>query len=468
MSDKRILSTKRVIIVTALIFLFTAIFYFAAYEELNYSFEEISEETNSHISQSLIDGTKIQEEIDLGADYLRNIQLQIGTYGRKNDGVLILSIYDGDRLLKTKKFKASKIEDNSFIQLDVDKKIDSTLTFVVEAYGAENDSAVALYYSDFNGMRHKFNGETIDGGLSIKLTRGNPSRFTIYYKVALLAIVIGLIAIVIRSMIREQNGKNDTLVNLCVQFNRYYFLIKQLVQRDYKAKYMRSVLGLLWSLLYPVLMMGVQYVVFSTLFRTNIRYYPVYLLCANAMFTFFSNSVGSGLTSIVNNASLITKVYVPKYLYPVTKILSTSIDLFLAMIPLTIVVLLTGAPITKAWLLIPLAFILLMFFSAGMAFMLSTLNVFFRDTQFLWGLATTVWMYATPLFYPETAIPEQFRFLFNLNPMYHYISFFRRILMYGYSPTVPQLLVCIGFSIGVYIIGMRVFKKHEGKFILFI
>lgn len=187
---------------------------------------------------------------------------------------------------------------------------------------------------------------------------------------------------------------------------RYGFLIKQLVSRDFKTKYKRSVLGYLWSFLNPLMTMMVQYIVFSQLFRSNIENFPVYLLSGIVLFSFFTESVGQGLTAILANASLITKVYVPKYIYPVTKVVSSSINLFISLIPLMIVVLLTGQRITKAILLIPFPLICLLIFCIGMTFMLCTSEVFFRDTQYLWGVATLAWNYATSIILSRKYYPR--------------------------------------------------------------
>jgi len=172
--------------------------------------------------------------------------------------------------------------------------------------------------------------------------------------------------------------------------------------------------------------------------------------------------------SIVGNASLITKVYVPKYIYPVSKVLSTAINLLLSMIPLLIVVLVTGAPVTKAYLLIPFVVVCVIIFCIGMSFLLSSAMVFFRDTQFLWGVVTILWMYATPLFYPETIIPRHFRLILVWNPMYHYVSFLRAIMLNGISPYLYEYVYCIGFSLAALLCGIAVYKKTEDKFILYI
>ena len=218
----------------------------------------------------------------------------------------------------------------------------------------------------------------------------------------------------------------------------------------------------------PLLTMTVQYIVFSTIFRSGISNFPVYLLSGIILFNFFTDAVGQGLTSIVGNASLITKVYVPKYIYPVTRVVSSSINMLISVIPLLIVTLLTGAKITPAVLLLPFALACLLVFCIGMSLFLSTTEVFFRDTQYLWGIVSLVWMYATPLFYPENIIPTQFRFIQTLNPMYHYVRFVRTILINGCSPEPKAYLFCAASASLMCVFGAIVFKKNQDKFILYV
>ena len=172
------------------------------------------------------------------------------------------------------------------------------------------------------------------------------------------------------------------------------------------------------------------------------------------------------LMSIVGNATLITKVYVPKYIYPVSRVLSSGINLLLSMIPLFAVMLLTGAPISPSLLLLPFGLICLVVFSIGIGFLLSTAMVFFRDTQFLWGVVSMLWMYATPIFYPESIIGEQYMLLFKGNPMYHIIKFVRVILIDGVSPEPMSYVLCLAAAFIPLCIGAIVFKKNQDKFIL--
>ena len=244
--------------------------------------------------------------------------------------------------------------------------------------------------------------------------------------------------------------------------------MRQLVSRDFKTKYKRSVLGVIWSFLNPLLVMAVQYVVFSTLFRTNINNFPVYLLTGIVFFSFFIEASSMSLMSIVGNTALITKVYMPKYIYPVTRVLSSSINLMLSFLPLILVILLTGTAITPAFILLPFGIVCLILFSMGIGMALSASMVFFRDTQFLWNVLSMLWMYATPIFYPESIIPAKFAFLIRFNPLYHFIKFSRTVILTGVSPDPSAYLYCAVFALGMLAFGAVVFKKTQDRFILHI
>ena len=251
-------------------------------------------------------------------------------------------------------------------------------------------------------------------------------------------------------------------------FSRYRFLIQQLVSRDFKTKYKRSVLGIVWSFLNPLLTMLVQYVVFSTIFKSDIPNFPVYLLTGIVLFNFFSEACSMGITSILGNASLITKVYVPKYIYPVTRVLSSGINMLFSLVPLLMMIFLTKTALTPAILLLPFSLACLICFCTGMVLVLSAAMVFFRDTQFLWNVLSMIWMYATPIFYPESIIPARFLTIYKLNPLYHFIRFARTVIMDGVSPEPKAYLICFVFAVGSLIIGGLIFRKAQDKFVLYL
>ena len=214
--------------------------------------------------------------------------------------------------------------------------------------------------------------------------------------------------------------------------------------------------------------MSVQYVVFSTIFKADIENYPVYLLAGIVLFNFFSEATNVSIGAIVGNASLITKVYVPKYIYPVSKVLSASINLLISMFPLLIMCLVTGVSITKAFLVLPFVIACLLLFCIGIGFILSSLMVFFRDIQFIWSVFSLVWMYATPVFYPESILPEGFSAILKVNPMYYFIKFFRIVLIEGVVPEPRMFVYCIISTIVPLVLGSVLFKKTQDKFVFYI
>ena len=270
----------------------------------------------------------------------------------------------------------------------------------------------------------------------------------------------------VHSVWRFKKGKWDLIFTTSSAFKKYGFLIRQLVERDFKVRYKRSFLGVLWSLLNPLLMMTVQYIVFSQLFQPDIDNFPIYMLTGLVIFNFFTEAVGLSLGSIVWNASLITKVYVPKYMYPVTKVLSSTINFVLSMIPILVGMVLTGETFTRALILLPYLFLCVIVFTMGLSMLLSALMVFFRDIQFLWGIISMLWMYLTALFYPISIIPDNFRWVLEWNPMYCYVSFARKIIMDGISPEPKTFATAALYAIGSLLLGSAVFKKLQDYFVL--
>lgn len=249
---------------------------------------------------------------------------------------------------------------------------------------------------------------------------------------------------------------------------KYHFLIKQLVNRDFKTKYKRSVLGVFWSFLNPLLTMTVQYVVFSNLFRFDIEHYPVYLLTGILMFSYFSEAITLTLSSIVTNAALIKKVYVPKYIYPLTRVLSSFINLAISLVPLILVVLVSGLRLTFACLLIIYPMICIGVFCLGLGMLLATSMVFFQDTQFLWSVLSMIWMYLTPIFYPASILPSNVAWILKVNPLYYFIDFMRTCIIDGTSPGAFMYVACFAWAVGMLIVGALVFKKNQDKFILYL
>ena len=247
---------------------------------------------------------------------------------------------------------------------------------------------------------------------------------------------------------------------------KYKFLLSQLVARDFKTKYKRSILGILWSLLNPLLVMVVQYIVFSGLFKWDINNYAIYLLSGSVMFNFITESTSQALIAITGNAGLITKVYIPKYIFPLSKVLSSLINFFLAFLALILIVLIKSITPNIYYFTMIYPIICMLLFSIGVSLILSSMMVYFRDTQFLYGIFLTLWTYLTPLFYPESIIPDKFIIIIKMNPMYHYIKYVRMVILDGVLPSLNTHVYCILFSIISLFLGIFVFKKAQKNFIL--
>jgi len=251
-------------------------------------------------------------------------------------------------------------------------------------------------------------------------------------------------------------------------FLKYRFLLKELVSRDIKIKYRRSVLGILWSLLNPLMMMIVLSIVFSALFKHAIPNFPVYLLSGRLIYDFFSQGTRAAMVSIRSSASLLKKVYIPKYMFPLSKVLSTFVTFLISMIVLLIVMLVTRVDFTLniIFAILPLFYILL--FTIGCGLIISTLAVFFRDVEHLYDVILLAWMYFTPLFYPAEIVPRKYQFLLKINPLYYIITIFREAILYGKMPSLGYNIICLSFSLLTFLLGLIVFYRKQDKFILYI
>lgn len=259
--------------------------------------------------------------------------------------------------------------------------------------------------------------------------------------------------------------------NLKYVYKKYSFLLQQLVSRDFKVKYKRSFLGVVWSLLYPILMMAVMAIVFSNVFKFSTPgvSYLAYLLIGLTYFNYFTEASNLAMSSVVANFSLINKVYIPKYIFPLSKCLFVGINFLLTLIPLYVVIIATGTGLNWYHLLLPFSFVCLFLFTVGMGFILATISVFLRDMFYIYGIITTIWTYLTPIMYDINIISNPtLQLLMKFNPMYQYINFARTIILYHNCPTLGQFFGCSISSIVVFIIGCILFKKKQDKFIYYV
>ena len=434
----------------------------------------------------LVDGLTITQRLIAPAESLTGFDLMAATYGRSNTGTLhAVFTNNAGEVVAAKDIDIATLPESKYFTIPLDSvaqvQAGDPLTLTLTTTGCKPGNAITIYCGDTivagrfdivqsisEADRYTINGVPGAGKLCVKV---NCIRTLTFYRDYWLIIGGAFAALALLCLYwwrGAKDGRNNPLVAVCMLFTRYGFLIRQLVSRDFKTKYKRSALGMAWSFLNPLLTMSVQYVVFSTLFQSDIPNYPVYLLSGIVFFNFFSEAVSMGMTSITGNASLIKKVYMPKYIYPVSRILSSLVNFALAIIPLLLVMLITGTAFTPALLLLIFDMLCLLGFVTGMSLLLTTAMTFFQDTQFLWGVVSMMWMYLTPLFYPESIIPAQFLTVYHMNPMYQYITFARICIIDGVSPEPMAYLWCILSSVVVLGLGILTFKRHQDKFVLYL
>lgn len=265
--------------------------------------------------------------------------------------------------------------------------------------------------------------------------------------------------------------------NVWYNFKKYIFLLNELVKRDFKIKYKRSVLGVLWSILNPLLMMIVMSVVFSQMFRFNQPgvNYLVYLLTGLVIFNFYSEASNIAMGSVVSNFTLINKVYIPKYIFPLSKVLFTMVNFLLTLIPLYLMIFFTGNAadgtkeyITWAHLALPYVYICIFLFTLGVGLILATISVFLRDMFYIYTVIITILNYLTPIFWNFGMLPAHIAKWFSLNPLYQFINFARTIILDGVLPPTPSFIICGGWAVTMFILGGVIFKSKQDKFIYYV
>ena len=249
-------------------------------------------------------------------------------------------------------------------------------------------------------------------------------------------------------------------------FKKFRPLLTELVSRDIKIKYRRSVLGVLWTLLNPLLMMVVLSIVFSNLFKFDIENYPVYILSGQVIYNFFSESTNSAMGAIIGNAALLKKVYIPKYMFVLSRVLSSIINVLASHCALLIVMLFTGVEIHWTTVLFFIPMLLLSIFCLGIGFILAAASVKFRDIIHLYGVFTTAFMYLTPVIYALSLLPGWLYKIVRLNPITNYLMMYRDVMINGAMINPLQLLVGIAEALVVLALGLLFFAKKQDNFIL--
>ncbi len=427
-------------------------------------------------------GRTVEQLYTSQMDRIEKLGVMVSDYGRTSGSVLRIRLEDVTAacVIAQSEFPVNELGSGQYLYVEPAGGYEigrgHKVKITVSCDG-EPKSAPTVYYNSVNMLEHpgvavgaqlKIQGEDVPGtlcftvqGLDYVWTGPNYWKLVLFFAAAA-ALMFWTAAV------RYLSGRREYLFSTASAMQKYRFLIGQLVSRDFKVRYKRSVLGIFWSFLNPLLMMIVQYLVFSQLFRSDIDNYPVYLLSGLVVFNFFTEGVNQALTSVVGNAALISKVYMPKYVYPVTRVLSSGINLLMSLIPLMLAAALTREPFTKAYLMLPYFLLCLVGFTIGVGMLLGALMVFFRDIQFLWGILSMLWMYLTPLFYPLQIIPAGMRHLFAYNPMLYFVNAVRTIVMEGITPQPAVFFRCAVITLGALLLGGLVFRKAQDKFIFYL
>lgn len=249
---------------------------------------------------------------------------------------------------------------------------------------------------------------------------------------------------------------------------RYRELIWALALKELKVRYKRSFLGFLWALLNPLLLMLVLTFVFSSIMATPIKHYAVFLLSMLFPFTFFSQSLSYAAESIVGNADLIKKVRVAKLVFPVAAVVSNLINLVLSLIPLALIVLVTGASFYPTWLYLPVPLLALSIFTLGATFFFAAANVFYRDVAHILQILLQIWFYATPIIFDINFIPAKYHWIFKLNPLIFVMNGFRMSVYWGMLPTPQSIAASFVSAFLALGIGFYIFRRYQNSFVFYV
>lgn len=458
--------------------------YLVAGEQFHFTAVTSDPLSPSSVIGEIVDGVTVTQRITLPAESTQGLELMVGTYGRSNQGTMQLTLEAEDgETVAYKEMDISGFTDKAYIRVEFDQPVElqkeTEFLLTITTEGCEYGNAVTLYCGNsINAGRfdiaqsmepddlYTIGKQTGVGKLCVKVNSIRTLNFYKTYWVVVVGIFAAAGAMCTIWWQQALRGKTNPLVSVCTLYSRYDFLLKQLVSREFNKKYKRSVLGVTWSFFNPLLTMAVQYIVFSTLFHSNIPNYPVYLLTGVVFMQFYTTAVSTGMNAITGNASLIKKVYMPKYIYPLSRIIASLINFLISLIPLLLVILITQTPIRSSMLLLVFDILCMLGFVAGMVMLMTTAMTFFQDTQFIWSVLSVMWTYLTPIFYPETIIPAKLMPIYHMNPMYQYIKFARTCIMEGVSPEPISYLWCVLSSAIVLLLGVTVFKKCQSKFVL--
>lgn len=246
------------------------------------------------------------------------------------------------------------------------------------------------------------------------------------------------------------------------------FLFSELVKRDFKKKYKRTYLGMLWSVLSPLLTLLIMRLVFTQFFGRNMEHYTTYLFCGTVVWAFFSDATNGGMSSLMSNANIFSKINVPKYLFLFSKIVSSLINFGLTFCVFLAFCAIDGVEFTPYFFALAIPIVALIIFNVGVGLILSALFVFFRDIQYLWGVFLTLLNYLSAIFYTTDGFSPLVQKLFHVNPIFVFIKYFRTVVLYAEIPSFEMHILTVGYALAAFGIGALIYKKCNHKFLYYI
>ena len=253
-----------------------------------------------------------------------------------------------------------------------------------------------------------------------------------------------------------------------LRLKRYQFLFEELVKRDFKKKYKRTVLGMAWSVLSPLINLVVMRLLFTRFFGQSVPHYTTYLYCGNMVFSYFSEASGQGMTTLLDNAPIFTKVNVPKYLFPMAKSVQTLINFGLTFVAFFALCLYDQVSLSGRFLLLVYPIFCLLLFNIGVALVLSASYMFFRDMQYLWQIFLQLLNYASAIFYPIDGFSPMVQNLFLLNPVYLFIRYFRKVVIDMAVPSLGFHALMMFEAVFVLALGCWFYKKYNTEFLYYV
>ena len=252
------------------------------------------------------------------------------------------------------------------------------------------------------------------------------------------------------------------------KIKQYHFLFTELVKRDFTKKYKRTVLGMAWSILSPLMTLLIMWLVFSNFFGSSMEHYAIYLFSGQLVFAYFTDSTNLSMNALVNNASIFTKVNVPKYLFLLSQNVSSLINFGLTLLLFFAFAAIDGVTFTWKFLCLIYPITCLVAFNVGMGMILSALFVFFRDMQYLWGVITQLLMWMSAIFYTIEGFSYKVQMMFLANPIYLYIRYFRKIVLDGVIPSPGFHLLAAAYALAALAIGTFVYRKYNHEFLYYV